>query len=170
MGNHDNSHIPKLILTGTICAIAGAWWKSQQIDEQKKSRIEKDDPEFVDEVRSKVSDLLNELEIIGDVDSEDEFRDIIADYLEEHSEYQIEVAPHTAFGKPDILIEGTLALEAKYSPDKTEMDRSIGQCANYSREWVTWIVLFDTPQSKGQYLRNVLDDKGLDNIPIVFFD
>ena len=49
------------------------------------------------------------------------------------------------------------------------MDRCIGQCAGYSREGVTWIILYDTPPSRINYISEVLVDKGLDNIPIISF-
>lgn len=113
--------------------------------------------------------MFDDLEILEDMEDEDDFRDLLANYLNEETDFEIEVAPSTQFGKPDILIHGTLALEVKYNPSKTEMDRCIGQCANYSREWVTWIVLYDTPDSQINYLSDVLIDKGLSNIPIISF-
>ena len=165
----NNSHIHKIIIAGAVGAIAGSWWKSVQIEESKKSRAEREDPDFVDEVCSKVNDLFDDLEILEDMEDEDDFRDLLANCLNEETDFEIQVAPSTQFGKPDILIDGTLALEVKYNPSKTEMDRCIGQCANYSREWVTWIVLYDTPNSQINYLSDVLIDKGLSNIPIISF-
>jgi hypothetical protein len=161
--------IRKLILVGAGGVLAGSWWKSMQIEKSKRSRAEREDPDFVDEVCSTVNDLLNQLEILDDMGDEDDFRDLLADYLTKETDFEVEVAPDTEFGKPDILIEGVLVLEVKYNPGKAEMDRCIGQCANYSREWVTWIVLYDTPESKINYLSHVLMDKGLNNIPIISF-
>ncbi|MBL7996876.1 hypothetical protein JNM05_16035 [bacterium] len=169
MSNDENSHFAKFLFAGAVGALAGSWWKSNQIDEGKKSRVEREDSDFTDEVRTEINELLDDLELLEDMDDEDDFRDTIADYLKKHSEYEIEVTPNTQFGKPDILIAGTLALETKYNPSKVESDRCIGQCANYSREWATWIVLYDTSESRIQYLHDVLQDKGLDNIPIISF-
>lgn len=167
--SNDKPHIHKLILAGVAGALAGSWWKSKQIEEDKKSRAEREDPDFVDEVRSKVNDLINELEVLEDMVDEDDFRDLLAEYLAKETDFEIEVAPDTPFGRPDILIEDTLVLELKYDPNKAEIDRCIGQCANYSREWVTWIVLYEIEDSKINYLSEVLVERGLDNIPIISF-
>ena len=169
MSDDNNSHIPKLMLAGVIGVLAGSWWKSAKIAESKKSRAERDDPDFVNEVCSKTNELLNELEILDEMENEDDFRDVLAEYLTKYTDFEIEVTPDTLLGQPDILIGGVLALEVKYNPKKSEMDRCIGQCAGYSREWATWIILYDTPPSRINYISEVLVDKGLDNIPIISF-
>lgn len=50
------SYWPHLIAAG-IGFLAGSWWRQQQLSESKKSRIEKDDPEFVDEIRNEIEEL-----------------------------------------------------------------------------------------------------------------
>lgn len=169
MSDNNKSHIPKLILAGVIGVLAGGWWKSAKIAESKKSRAERESPDFVNEACYKINELLYELKILDEIEDEDDFRDVLAEYLAKYTDFEIEVTPNTLIGQPDILIGGVLALEVKYSPNKSEMDRCIGQCAGYSREWVTWIILYDTPQSRVNYISQVLVDKGLDNIPIISF-
>lgn len=162
----------KLIIVGAgiVGALAGRWWKSMEIEESKKNRSEREDPELVNEVCSKVKDLLLEgLEILDDIEDEDDFRDLLYEHLDKETDFAIAVAPNTQFGQPDILIEDVLALEVKHNPNKAEMDRCIGQCANYSREWVTCIILYDTTDSQINYLHEVLISKGLDNITIIPF-
>ena len=166
----NNSHIPKLIIAGIAGALIGSWWKVAQIEDAKKSRSEREDPDFVGEVCSEVGELLEDLEFWDEIEDEDDFRDLLADYLEKETDFDIEVAPSTQFGQPDILIGDAVALEVKKNPNKAEMDRCIGQCANYSREWMTWIILYDTPDLQINYLSDVLVSKGLDNIPIISFD
>lgn len=169
MSDDNKSHIPKLILAGAIGVLAGSWWKSAKIAESKKSRSERESSGFVNEVRSKINELLDELELLYEMENENDFRDLLAEYFIEYTDFEIEVTPNTLIGQPDILIGGVLALEVKYNPNKSEMDRCIGQCAGYSREGVTWIILYDTPPSRINYISEVLVDKGLDNIPIISF-
>jgi hypothetical protein len=157
------------IIGAGVGFLAGSWWKSNEISESKKSRSEKDEPELVNEIRQEIEELLNDLEVTETPANEDEFRDIVADYLDEYSEYEIEVTPNTLYGNPDILVGGLLALETKYNPNKSEIDRCIGQCAGYSREWPTGILLFDTPSSRVRLLSEILADKGLDYIPVINF-
>lgn len=72
--------------------------------------------------------------------------------------------PSVAGIKPDILIGDLLALELKLNPSKAEIDRCIGQCVGYSREWVMWIILVDTSASKVGWIEKLLFDKGLERI------
>jgi len=160
MSDDNKSHIPKLIIAGVIGVLAGSWWKSAKIAESKKSRDERERSGFVNEVRSKINELLDELELLDEMENEDDFRDVLAEYLTKYTNFEIEVTPNTLIGQPDILIGGVLALEVKYNPNKSEMDRCIGQCAGYSREWVTWIILYDTPPSRINYISEVLSIKG----------
>ena len=63
----------------------------------------------------------------------------------------------------------SLAIEVKVSLSKVERDRLMGETAAYSREWVTWIVLIDTPDSRVGSLEKLLADKGLDYILVFAF-
>jgi len=90
--------------------------------------------------------------------------DDLADYLQDNMDWEIEVAPDTPEGQPDILIGDLLALELKIDPSKNERDRCVGQCAGYSRLWVTWIILIDASASTVGRLEDLLADKGLDRI------
>ena len=146
-------------------AIAGAWWVNNQIDESKRSRAEIDDPGLVEEVCNKVGRWLDSWEP-QDYESEDGFVDDLADWIEEHTDWEVEVHPSTSEGRPDILVADALALELKLNPSKTERDRCIGQCAGYSREWVTWIVVVGSRASAVGRMEQVLADKGLDRIPV----
>ena len=71
---------------------------------------------------------------------------------------------------PDILIDDRLVLELKVEPKKTERDRLIGQCCDYSVEWVTWAVVIDMPEDKVAKLRELLEGKSLGYIDIVEFN
>jgi hypothetical protein len=62
-----------------------------------------------------------------------------------------------------------LAIEVKRDLSKAERDRLIGQTAGYSREWVTWIVLVDTPASRVGAVEKLLADKGLSHILVFAF-
>ena len=81
----------------------------------------------------------------------------------------MELWPTTSCGVPDILINGQLVLELKIDPDKGGRDRGIGQCADYSREFVTWIVIVGSPAWRIQELEELLLGKGLDGIRVVSF-
>ena len=54
-------------------------------------------------------------------------------------------------------------------PDKGGRDRGIGQCADYSREFVTWMVIIGSPAWRIQELEELLLGKGLDGIRVVSF-
>ncbi len=146
--------------------LAGAWWVKNQVEEQKRSRAEQENGDEVAGICEEVGELLDSWEPSTDCDCEDDFRDDLADYLEAATDLEIEVAPDTPCGRPDILIADILALELKIDPSKAERDRCIGQCAGYSREWVTWIVMVDAPASKIRMLESLLEDKGLNRLLI----
>jgi hypothetical protein len=74
----------------------------------------------------------------------------------------------TTRGLPDILIDDRLVLELKVEPKKTERDRLIGQCCDYSVEWVTWVI--DMPEDKVEAIRDLLDKKSLHYIDVIPFD
>jgi len=88
----------------------------------------------------------------------------LAAYLDENTDWEIEVYPDSPEGKPDILIGDLIALELKINPSKNETNRCIGQCAGYSRLWITWMVIIDAPSSKIGRLEELLIDKGLEQI------
>jgi len=57
----------------------------------------------------------------------------------------------------------------KRNLNKAERDRLLGQCAGYSREWVTWVVLIDTPSHLVRELEELLAAKGLEHILVFAF-
>lgn len=150
-------------------ALAGAWWVKNETDAAKKSRAERDAPDLVENVCKKVGETLDEWHP-DDYETEEDFVSDLAEYLNEDTGYEVEEYPPTREGRPDILVEGVLALELKLRPSKGERDRCVGQCAAYSRSWVTWIVLIDSPSSANEDLQQLLDDKGLERIHIWDFD
>lgn len=147
-------------------AFVGSWWARSQADEAKKSRAEQDDPEGAENVYDEIRDLLDTWEPDPECRTEDDFTQDLAGYLEENSDWEIEVYPSTREGKPDILIGDLLALELKCNPFKGEFDRAIGQCAAYSRQWITWLVVIDASASEIGRVRDLLLDKGLDQIEV----
>ncbi len=148
--------------------LTGAWWVKNQNDQAKKSRAEKDDPDGVEEVCSEIAPILDDWEPDG-CETEDDYVQNLFDYLDEETDFEIEMFPNTREGKPDILINDLLALEVKVNLSKNERNRLIGQTAGYSREWVTWIVLIDTPASRIGSLEKLLADKGLQYILVFTF-
>jgi len=148
--------------------LAGAWWVKNQHDEEKKSRAEKDDPGGVEEVCNAVAPVLDDWEAEGH-EAEAEYVEDLFDYLVQETHFGLEMFPSTREGKPDILIDDLLAIEVKCDLSKTERDRLIGQTAAYSREWVTWIVLIDTPESRVGSVEKLLADKGLAHILVFAF-
>lgn len=107
----------------------------KQIQEAKKSRAELDEPDDASEAYGEIGELLDAWEPDSDCVTEGEYTDDLADYLDEHSDWEIEVCPNTPEGQPDILIGDLIALELKIDPSKSERDRCVGQCAGYSRLW-----------------------------------
>jgi hypothetical protein len=155
--------------------LVGAWWVKNENEEAQKSRAEKDDPEGVEEICEAIAPVLDEWEP-RDRKREDDytvdlFRFLSAECLQDADccVEEIEMCPSTREGQPDILIDDRLALELKVNLRKSERDRLIGQCAGYSREWVTWIVLIDTPLHKVRELETLLKDKGLQRILVFSF-
>lgn len=159
--------------------LVGAWWVKDQHDEAKKSRAERDDPDGVEEVCSFFGPLLDEWEP-DQLDTEDDYVEDLFNHLTDDDEeedgeneaddetdgtdFDVEMRPSTREGVPDILIDDRLAIEVKVNLSKAERDRLIGQTAAYSREWVTWIVLVDTPESRVGALERLLAAKGLEHI------
>lgn len=153
-----------LASAGLLGGLVGAWWVRNKTEEAKRGRAERENPEGVEEVCNEIGEILDAWEPSDDCEDEDDFRDDLAEYLEAHTECEVEVTPGTLEGKPDILIDDLLALELKHDPSKAELDRCVGQCMSYSREWVTWIILIDSPPSKVGRLEQLLADKGLERI------
>jgi hypothetical protein len=94
----------------------------------------------VEEVCQDIYELLRGLELEGTSEDETNYVRVVAEYLDEYSDWNVELQPKTPEGTPDILIGDLLALEFKFDPNKAERDRCVGQCAGYSRLWVTWII------------------------------
>jgi hypothetical protein len=145
--------------------MAGAWWVKNQNAEAQKSRAERDDPDLVEDICQEAGEALDEWEP-DDYEAEEDFVSDLAEYLNQKTGFEVEEYPATREGRPDILVEGVLALELKFRPSKGERDRCVGQCAGYSRLWVTWIVLIDARQSEYGDLERLLADKGLERIQI----
>ena len=158
------------ILMGVAGAAIGASVVNHQIEEAKKSRAERDNPDEVRQICKEVWDALDDCELDDRNVTEDDYVRDLAGYLNEETEFEVEIRPDTREGQPDILIEDCLAIEVKINPRKSERDRCVGQCAAYSREWVTWIVVADARASVVGDLENLLADKGLERIEVWAFD
>src|SRR5580658_1260675 len=129
--------------------IAGAALIQNHHDDAKKSQAEKDDHDGVKELCELVGDVLEGWKPHG-YDREDDYSEDLFDYLvaELDDDIEIELRTYTSRGIPDILIDDRLVLELKVDPNKSERDRLIGQCCDYSREWVTWAIVIDMPKHK----------------------
>lgn len=155
----------------------GALLLKSHYDEAKKSRAEREYPEDVEWICNLIGGLLEDWKPCG-YDTEDEYAEALFRYLnravpealdEDDSEVEIDLWPDTSEGKPDLLIDDCLALELKVNPDKGERDRCVGQCGAYSREWVTWIILIDTPSHRVRDLEELLAAKSLDYLDVISF-
>lgn len=154
------------LLWGLGGLTAGTLLVENRIAQAKKSRAEIDDPEQVKEACHQISDLLEKWEPDEDCETEDDFTNDLALYLDYNTEWEIEVYPTTPEGQPDILVGDLLALELKLNPGKSERNRLIGQCAGYSRLWVTWAIIIGASESKIGRLVDLLEDKGLEQIAV----
>lgn len=163
-----NLYAHLVIALGGAAAV-GALVASEVRESKRLSRVERENPELAEEVFKEIAELLDAWEA-EDCETEDDFTQDLAAFLDENTEYEIEVYPGTSLGKPDILVEDMLALELKVSPSKAERDRLVGQCAGYSRQWITWAVLLDTPASMIGDLERLLKDKGLEHILVWSFE
>ncbi len=164
--NSDKPSLKHLAWAGGIGAALGALWHSNQVAESKKSRAERDNPDWVTEVCEEIDGILDEWEPEDDCETEDDFTRDLFNYLDSESKYDVELWPSSPEGKPDILIGDALALELKIDPNKSERDRVVGQGAGYSRLWMTWIVLINASDSRVGRLEDLLQDKGLDHISV----
>lgn len=163
------------LLWGTGGLLVGAWWVKNQAEEAKKSQAEKDDPDGVATVCEQVAPILDDWEP-EHCECEDDYADdlyqyLCDEYLDDRESFaeEIHLRPATAEGIPDILIDDRLVLEVKCKLNKAERDRLLGQCAGYSREWVTWVVLLDTPTYRVRELEELLAAKGLGHILVFAF-
>lgn len=147
-------------------AAFGYWLSSSQAESEKRSRAEIDDPEMTEEACEEIAELLEACRPGESRETEADFTDDLAEYLEKNSEWKIEVSPNSPEGKPDILIGDVLALELKVGPGKAQRDRLIGQCAGYSRLWATWVLIIDAQESELGRLVDLLEDKGLEHIAV----
>lgn len=158
----DYSHLFAVIGGAAI----GYAFSLSQADESKTSRAERDDPEAVKEVCEDIASLLEEWVPDDSCRSEADYTDDLAEFLETHTDWDVEVGPTSPEGHPDILIGDLLALELKVGLNKAQRDRLIGQCAGYSRLWVTWAVILEGSRSELGRLVDLLEDKGLDHIAV----
>ncbi|MEK6406990.1 MAG: hypothetical protein AABN34_08515 [Acidobacteriota bacterium] len=150
-------------------ALAGSWLARNELENAKKSRAELDNPAEAEEAYGEIGELLDQWRPDSDCETEDDFTQDLADYLQTNTDWEIELYPDTPEGKPDILIGDLIALELKVNPSKSERDRCIGQCAGYSRLWITWMVMIDASSNKIGRLEDLLEDKGLENILVWTF-
>ncbi len=163
--NSGWSHLVALF-SGLVFA---TWAARKELEDAKKSRAELDNPDESEEAFTEISRLLDDWYPGHECENEIDYTHDLADYLDQNSEWEIEVFPNTPEGNPDILIGDLIALELKIRPNKNERNRCIGQCVHYSRAWITWMVIVGSPPSKIGRLREVLEDKGLEHILVFDF-
>ncbi len=157
------SHLALAIGGGMVL---GSLVEKNKADESRKSRAEKDDPEETADVCVEIGDLLENWEPDEDCETEDDFTQDLAAYVDDNCDWEVEVYSNSPEGKPDILIDDKLALEIKIGLKKGERDRLVGQCAGYSRLWVTWAIVIGVGENKIGRLVDLLEDKGLDHIAV----
>jgi hypothetical protein len=148
----------------------GAAWQQSEVGKRTKSVAEREDPEGVRAVCREASHALDEWQPDTSCECEDDFVDDLADWLDRNLDWDIEVRKSTHEGQPDIIIGDLLVLELKIDPCKSERDRCVGQVAGYSREWVSWIVLLDAPDTTVADIEELLNDKNLHGIQVWNFD
>jgi len=91
---------------------------NSQIEEAKKSRAERDNPEEVWEFARRSIRARNVG--AGDYETEDDFVSDLASYLNDETGFEIEEHPDTREGQPDVLVKDCLAIEVKINPRKSE--------------------------------------------------
>jgi hypothetical protein len=168
----------KAAIALTLGGIAGAAIVQSHHDEAKKSRAEMDDPEGTEWICNIVWDLLDDWEP-PDMECEDDYTDHLFRYLrraigdvleEDDPDVALEMRTGTLHGIPDILIHDRLVLELKVSSKKSERDRLVGQCCEYSRGYVTWAIVIDWPEKRVNKLLDLLEAKSLNYIEVIEFD
>ena len=70
-------------------AMIGSWWVKNEIEEWKKSRAEKDDPQSVEEVCIEIAELLEQWQPDEGCESEDDFTKSLVNYLDENSNWKL---------------------------------------------------------------------------------
>jgi hypothetical protein len=58
----------------------------------------------------------------------------------------------------------------KVSSRKSERDRLVGQCCEYSRGYVTWAIVIDWPEERVEKLVDLLEAKCLNYIEVIEFN
>jgi len=120
------------------------------------------------EVIEQITQILEQCQPDQTFPNENDFGNWLSNYLREHSDYGIETRLYTKFGKPDILVDDTLAIELKKKlTEQRDKDRCVGQCVRYAQRWYTMLVLLDTPASEAHDLDTLLDLAGLEEIPVL---
>jgi len=97
-------------------------------------------------------------------------REIEEELDEDEPDVGLEKRTGTLHGIPDILIHDRLVLEVKVASKKTERDRLVGQCCEYSRGYVTWAIVIDWPDDRIDKLVTLLEAKSLNYIEVIPFD
>jgi hypothetical protein len=114
-----------------------------------------------------------------DYECEDDYTDDLLQFLkreigekleEDDPDVTLEMRTGTLQRIPDILIYDRLVLELKVASKKTERDRLVGQCCEYSRGYVTWAIVIDWPDDRIDKLVDLLEAKSLNYIEVIPFD
>lgn len=157
------------LLWETRGLLKGAWWVKNQPDEVRKSRAEVDEPEIVQNVCEMIGPVLDKWN--PDVsDSERVYVERLFDYLcEETENCGIEIFRERQEETPNILIDNALAINLRYALSTKACARLVKLASTHSREWVTWIVLLDTPDDCATALERMLANTNLDHILIFSF-
>jgi hypothetical protein len=116
--NSDKPNLKHLAWAGGIGGALGALRHSNRVAESKKSRAERDDPDWVTEVCEEIDGILDAWERGEDCETKDDDTRDLSDYLDGESDYEVELWPASPEGKSDILIGDALALELKIDPNK----------------------------------------------------
>ena len=143
----DEDDVKKVLVAG-LSALAGAAILQSHHDKKRKGRAEKNDPAGTRWICELVWDLLDDWEP-GEFDCEDDYTEDLFEFLNEAIEDELEegdpevineMRRNTLHGVLDILIHNRLVLELKVTSRKSERDRLVGQCCEYSRGYVTWAI------------------------------
>jgi len=173
----DDDDIKKVFIAG-LGALAGAAILQSHHDEKRKSRAEKNDPDGTKWICELVWDLLDDWEP-PDYECEDDYTDDLFRFLkreigeeleEDDPDVTLEMRTGTLHGIPDILIHDRLVLELKLASKKTERDRLVGQCCEYSRGYVTWAIVMHWPDGRIDKLVDLLEAKSLNYIEVIPYD
>jgi hypothetical protein len=168
----------KKVFIALVGALTGAAIVQNHYDEKRKSRAEREDPGGAQWICDLVWRLLDDWEP-GDFPHEDDYTDDLFDFLNQALEEEleegdpdvtVEMRRDTLHGIPDILVNKKLVLELKLASKKTERDRLVGQCCEYSRGFVTWAILMHWPDDRIEKLIDLLEAKSLNYIEVIPYD